>query len=441
MDNKLKRNLESYQRRTQEFESLYQHDDPQILVIYWMQIIFDNQVETQTVEMAWQYLQCFCEESIYKATRKVFYNDKYQQDKRYELMLSGLFIARQFVYNSEEFKVVINKYDPNKGLFEYYIKAVLENVIKHKLGLKFSTWRRLIKCSEKQLNQALANNGINNGLITKIQFARTFFKDVYTHHRIANNVARKLGDKYPDPLESDYEESVKIYNEHRVLPSSPDEVFISQNITTETLKEWIKICNTSLSNYFNPESNVYNYQDNYTNNQKSKDADKINPLGLDLQLVIQRFSNLNATDKKIVILTYGFKMKQQDIGNIFSLTQTAISHRRLLELKYGQRIDDCQLTMKLNMTEEDLLKMINQIQGKLEQGLLKKLEKLVHDSLELALSAFSQKLIDNACLNLNICETDRNRLKLSISERKWQNPTIDIANSILDKIICTYRKT
>jgi hypothetical protein len=93
------------------------------------------------------------------------------------------------------------------------------------------------------------------------------------------------------------------------------------------------------------------------------------------------------------------------------------------------------------MTEEDLLKMINQIQGKLEQGLLKKLEKLVHDSLELALSAFSQKLIDNACLNLNICETDRNRLKLSISERKWQNPTIDIANSILDKIICTYRKT
>jgi predicted transcriptional regulator len=200
-------------------------------------------------------------------------------------------------------------------------------------------------------------------------------------------------------------------------------------------------------------------------------------------------------------------MKQQDIGNIFSLTQTAISHRvknikiefmdilieslyqsvtpetwinnyidnwlnklgdsyhkpldsnylrrilievvktldtsenRLLELKYGQRIDDCQLTMKLNMTEEDLLKMINQIQGKLEQGLLKKLEKLVHDSLELALSAFSQKLIDNACLNLNICETDRNRLKLSISERKWQNPTIDIANSILDKIICTYRKT
>ena len=154
VDNKLKRSLESYQRRTQEFESLYQHDDPQILVIYWMQIIFDNQVETQTVEMAWQYLQCFCEESIYKATRKVFYNDKYQQDKRYELMLSGLFIARQFVYNSEEFKVVINKYDPNKGLFEYYIKAVLENVIKHKLGLKFSTWRRLIKCSEKQLNQA-----------------------------------------------------------------------------------------------------------------------------------------------------------------------------------------------------------------------------------------------------------------------------------------------
>jgi hypothetical protein len=117
------------------------------------------------------------------------------------------------------------------------------------------------------------------------------------------------------------------------------------------------------------------------------------------------------------------------------------SENRLLELKYGQRIDDCQLTMKLNMTEEDLLKMINQIQGKLEQGLLKKLEKLVHDSLELALSAFSQKLIDNACLNLNICETDRNRLKLSISERKWQNPTIDIANSILDKIICTYRKT
>jgi DNA-directed RNA polymerase specialized sigma subunit len=507
VDNKLKRSLESYQRRTQEFESLYQHDDPQILVIYWMQIIFDNQVETQTVEMAWQYLQCFCEESIYKATRKVFYNDKYQQDKRYELMLSGLFIARQFVYNSEEFKVVINKYDHNKGLFEYYIKAVLENVIKDKLGLKFSTWRRLIKCSKKQLNQALANNGINNGLITKIQFALTFFKEVYIYNRIANNVARKSGDEYPKPLESDYEESVNSYNEHRVLPSSPDEVFISQNITTETLREWIKICNTSLSNYFNPESNVYNYQDNYTNNQKSKDADKINPLGLDLQLVIQRFSNLNATDKKIVILTYGFKMKQQDIGNIFSLTQTAISHRvknikiefmdilieslyqsvtpetwinnyidnwlnrlgdsyhkpldsnylrrilievvktldtsenRLLELKYGQRIDDCQLTMKLNMTEEDLLKMINQIQGKLEQGLLKKLEKLVHDSLELALSAFSQKLIDNACLNLNICETDRNRLKLSISERKWQNPTIDIANSILDKIICTYRKT
>ncbi|MFM7365837.1 MAG: hypothetical protein ACKO11_15345 [Cuspidothrix sp.] len=477
-DKDLKRNVD----KDEILSSLCKQNDPQNLVIFCKNITANDQLEHRE-QIAWQVLQCFCEESAYKATIQVFGNVNYNQ---HEMMLKGLFIARQFIYDLEKFKPVICKYDPKISSLRYYVQKVLENIIKDQLKLKFSKWRKLNKASKNELEKALLNYGIYKDLIVKIKFALKLFKQVYINNRIKNNITRKSGEKWPEPKISDYEECVQLYNSEIELKFYTDQDDNIQKITLETLQKWIDICNKALSDYDNIEKNITEYKDNVNPKEKKIDNPhrKINPLKLDLQLIIAQFRVLNTTKQKTLIYFYGFNMKSNKIGDIFSVGSTAILHRlknirkqfmdtlmktlyepsdreewaktyignwlinnyqkpvysnyfhcllmkaiktldvqeqHLLQKKFGQKTGYCQLTEESGMLEEDLVKMINRIKAKLEQAFLKEIERIIQRDLPKMLSTLSKDFIDRACLNLGFSEIEIAYLHLRISAREWSD--------------------
>jgi len=355
-DPDLKQNFKKYQDNHKVLQSLSPPDHRRILENFFINMGLNDQPAKEKwepenrIEIAWKHLQCFCEESAYKATKQIVgaiklgqknlqkedrnKDDLYQlstvipenYDKR-ELMLKALFVARDFIYHQEKFKQIISKYEPGKASLEYYVQGVLENVIKDNLNFKFSKWRRLKAASDRELEKSLLEYGVESYLITKIKFARKYFKQVYTMNRITNNVSRKSGDKYPEPETSDYEESVKLYNSERKQPFSPYEVSSSPEITTEELEKWIEICYKALSYRALHQATSNNYLDESVTSNKDgfpirdKSKYQITGLNLDFKPVIK----LDKRRQRILIYYYGFKMKQKDIAGIFSLTQSAIS--------------------------------------------------------------------------------------------------------------------
>ncbi len=484
----LKSNLDLYENTHTIFISLcHQENHSKAWVEFWINMALNDQPLKEEwepknrVQMAWQHLNCYCEESCYKATKQIFISEHSPN----ELMFQGLSIAQDFLYNQLQFQQVISKYDQEKSSLEYYFQKILENIIKDKLKFKFSKWRRVVKVSNRELEQALLKYGVKDYQIAQIKFARKYFNQVYMINKIANNPNRKLGDKWPEPEISDYAESVDFFNSVRMLPSSPYEVSSSPEITIEILKEWMEICIKALYNYNTLEkynaNNVYN-----VNDEQDDDQPKINLSKLDLKVINKKISILSKRQQKILIYHYGFKIKQDQIADIFLITQSAISHslrsmkkvlidallttlyrgnnpedwaknyvnnwldsnyqnpiysdcfhfalievvkkftiqeKELLQIKYGQKIDDYKIAIQLGILEQDLSKIINKTQAKLEKGFLSTIEQNIQDELPLILSIVSKKLINTACLNLNIF----------ISEGKYHN--METVNAVLEECL------
>lgn len=504
-----KLNFGLYEKNDEEFRRLCQQNNTQGIAIYFMNIILDDHLEKKQwelqnrVQMALQHLQYFFEAIAYEVTKDILRNWEFN---KLETMRKGLGYARIFIYNLEKIKPVIAKYNPAmRTLLRTYISQVLKNEIKDKLGFKLSKWRRLMKTTEKDLEIALLRCGYGKFLISQIKFVLfEFFKKSYRMNRIINNPTRKSGDIWPEAELLDYEESVKYYNSDRMLPYAPYEVSSSPDITIETLKEWIEICNKALYSYINIETNLGNvgYQDdniqdaeidNFKNEdnihiqeeiQTDNSQSEINPLKLDLSLVLAQFRALDTTKQKTLIYYYGFNMKSKNIGAIFSVGVTAILHRlknikkqfmdilmktlyepntreewakifidnwldnnyqkpvysnyfhyllmkaiktldvqeqHLLQKKFGQKTEDCQIAREFGILEEDLLTVINQIKAKLEQAFLKKLEEIIQCDLPAILFTLSKNLIDRACLHLGFSKIEIAYLDLRISARDWSD--------------------
>ncbi|BAY64601.1 hypothetical protein NIES22_47000 [Calothrix brevissima NIES-22] len=351
----LKRNIELYLSKHQQFAYLFsQQDHARGVVQFWIDMAFHDLPQKQDwepsdrVQKAWEHLKIYCESSCYEATKQVL-KDAYQS-QRSECWEEYLFICRCLIYSDTKFRHILAKYISTTSLLDTYITGVLIKTIKDEAGVaKFSKWRLLYKKSDKELKEALLRDGRYEPEISRLLFARKYFKLVYQVNKVQNPVNR-VSKKWPEPDSLDFAEAAQYYNAEKLLVCAPHEVAISANTTGEQLQAGMEICITALQNYpksITPRCSLDALKDagcefealepslisvdeleDCTHHQSSlmHQAEAI------LQ---QQLQALKPDQQEILLLYYGLRISQQQIANKFHVTQGAIAHRlQTIERKF-----------------------------------------------------------------------------------------------------------
>lgn len=351
----LKRNMELYQSRHEQFANLFnQKDSTREIVQFWIDMAFNDLPQQQDwepinrVAKAWEHLKIYCEKSCYEATKQVL-KDTWQAHIN-ESWEEYLFICRCLIYSDNKFRHILEKYNSRTSLLDTYITGVLIKTIKDEAGVaKFSKWRLLYKKSDKELKEALLRDGRYEPEISQMLFARKYFKLVYQMNKV-QNPATRVSKKWPEPDSSDFAEAAQYYNAEKLLVCAPHEVAISANTTGEQLKAGMEICITALQNYpksITPRCSLEALKDagcefdalelglisvdkleDCTHQQSSL----INQAEAILQ---QQLQALKPDQQEILLLYYGLRINQQEIAEKFHVTQGAIAHRlQTIERKF-----------------------------------------------------------------------------------------------------------
>jgi len=247
----LKRNIELYEKMNKRFASLCRRQDQGLgLAQFWQHIALNELQQPEDWEpanrrqLALEHLATYFEEKCYFAAKKVWKESREPSWEEY------LCIARLIIYDNLKLKEILKKYDSRAAKLDTYITKVLIKTIKHETDVgKFSCWRLLYKKSDKELKEALQRSGRNEPDISKLIFARKYFKQVYLVNKVKNPI-RQAGKKWPEPDQEDFEQSAQCYNAEKLLPSAPHEVSASSSfVTGKQIQTWMEICITALKNY------------------------------------------------------------------------------------------------------------------------------------------------------------------------------------------------
>lgn len=358
----LKRNIEFYKNRHEQFASLFnQQDNGRSIVQFWIEIAFNDQPikqewESQNrAETAWEHLKIYCESSCYRAAKEIL-KSAWKEDK-YECLEEYIFFARSLIYQETKFRHILAKYDATNSSLDTYITGVLLKTIKDEAGVaKFSKWRLLCKKSDKELKEALKINGNYEPEISKFIFARKYFKQVYQMNKV-QNPATRTGHKWIEPDGADFAETAKYYNAAKLLDSAPHEVYVSANTTAEQLKVWMEICITALQNYpksVTPRFSLSALQEvSPFVSQECSEVIELDLLSLEAEASENQGSLINLTEavlqqellslkpdqQEILLLYYGLGINQKEIAEKFAVTQSAIAYRlQTIERKFVKAV-------------------------------------------------------------------------------------------------------
>ncbi|MEA5516753.1 hypothetical protein [Nodularia sp. UHCC 0506] len=358
-DMKLKRNFKLYENNDEIFQYFCQQNDFQKLVIFWINIALNDQLEKKgwetenRVEMAWQHLRCFCEESCYWAANKLA-NKQKDSGLKHRLMEDCLDYAKDFIYDPIVFRKTIIQYNINNSFLQTYIQSILTNVIKNKQDnkvSKFSPMRMLYKESNSTLTAALARSGFSRSDISKMIFARKHWKSVYSIYFKDPSHRRKIGGILPEATYLDYEEAARLYNSEKMLPSTPVEVLLGQDITPQKLEIWMKSCISALLKYYQPQNisfeqlrgksrefgdkgdkfeyELRKYTPGLNEYNETRYFQENNNLFYKINLAVKqklkdKLLSRKSLHLKRIILYYGFEFNQEQIAEKLSVHQTTI---------------------------------------------------------------------------------------------------------------------
>ena len=250
----LKRNLELYANRHQDYAALCRQSDAETGVLqFWMGMALNDRPPRRAWEpkyrreLAWQHLMAYAEKSCYHAAKKIWDNDRDGSWQEY------LALAQNLIYEVSRFKAILLDYDSLQSSLETYLQIVLVHAIKNETkASKFSRWRLLCDKSHKELAEALSRAQYREPEISRFVCARKSFIPIYEMNKRQNPSERKKrrGNKrVPEPDRQDFEEAARDYNAKKSHPKSPHEVAVGSDITGEELQKWMELCIAALHNY------------------------------------------------------------------------------------------------------------------------------------------------------------------------------------------------
>ncbi|BAZ08540.1 hypothetical protein NIES4071_03450 [Calothrix sp. NIES-4071] len=341
----LKNNFDLYNNKHIKFTSQIHQSDAKEVIHFWIDMALYNQPIKEEwepdnrVQKAWEHIRFYCEECCYKAAIQVWKDDTSKSWEDY------IFLSRYLVYDFNRFEQILAKYNPDSSSIDTYITKILINTIKNQtLVAKYSHWRLLVQASDNKLKEALLRAGIYEPEISRIVFARKYFKQVYQMNKIQNPL-KETGKRWEEPDDNDFIEAANFYNTEKPLLSTPHEVSANGDVTSKELKGWMKNCITALYNYpksitpsFSIEAlqergNGIEYEALYTHDieEWAPQADSVKAIESALH---KQFLLLKHEQQKLLLLYYGLGLQQKQIAEIYEVTQGAIARRlQTVEIK------------------------------------------------------------------------------------------------------------
>jgi len=247
----LRRHLELWAQKDPEFAGLLdEQDGGNDVAVFLVNIAVNNPQPSADREqvnrklLATECVAAYLEEQCYWAAIEVWEAQKERSWDEY------IYIARDFVYDSDKILGVLKKYNHLNGALNAYVKPVLVRVIKNEVKVgKFSDWRLLSQTSKKYLKEALSAAGYQELYISCFLFVQHKFKHVYLINKIKAST-RKRGDKWPQPNDEDFAETAAHCNADRQLSGASHEIAVGlPTLDGQQVKEWLKICIQALRYY------------------------------------------------------------------------------------------------------------------------------------------------------------------------------------------------
>lgn len=338
-DRRLAQSLQKHQPEIQSFAVSQNFTEDEVATLrFWIEQLavcksnlpVDRHQKVQ--ELAFRHLTAYCEESCYEAVRHL--SQKNQQISWDEYLCN----ARLTIQRRDFLTPLLEKYDAELASLKTYLQKVLINQLRDQLSVgKQSRWRRLYKASDKELREALQNEGIVEPALSQMMFARQQFKPGYLMNKV-KNPDRNRQARWPEPDQLDFIEAAKCYNVGRQLPSAPDEVFMStQDSSADDICRMLEGCITALYRYSYaaiPAASVETlFEDTGYEPTAPSSATEENTVDLLsdalLKQVDQAWSkqvnHLSCEYKQVLLLLYGFGWKQSQIATYLKVNQGTVS--------------------------------------------------------------------------------------------------------------------
>ncbi len=345
----LKRNMELYQQMNHVFSKLCsQRDKGTGLALFWRNVLLNEAQPTSYWEpknkghLAWEHLASYFEEKCYWAAKQICQGqDETSSWEEY------FYLAKVMIYNSVKLREILLKYDFNKANIETYVLEILEKNIKAEAEInRFSRWRLLCKKSDVELKEALQIMGHSQPQIFQLLFARKYFKQVYLFNKIKNS-NRKIGKKWLDPEQEDFEKAAQCYNAEKMLPSAPHEVSANSSyVTSEQIQASMELCIFALQNYPKSVLPQFSIDALQTIGREAKSEVKEDISELEVQDVLvaelledeqqdltkatnsallRQLESMKPDYQKLLLLYYGFGLSQQQLAANLGLNQSSVS--------------------------------------------------------------------------------------------------------------------
>lgn len=341
----LKNNFDLYKTKHVKLTSLVNKNyEPKEVIHFWIDMALYNKPVKEEwepdkrVEKAWEHIRFYCEECCYRAAIQVWKDDTSKSWEDY------IFLSRYLVYDFSRFEQILAKYNPDSSSIDTYITKILVNTIKNQtLVAKYSHWRLLVHAGDNKLKEALLRAGIYEPEISRIVFARKYFKQVYQINKIQNPI-KPAGKRWEEPDDNDFIEAANIYNTEKQLSSTPHEVSVNGDVTSKELKVWMKTCITALYNYpksITPSFSIEALQESGNEIEYNSAPSTIEDWGYQansvkqIELALQKqFLLLKHEQQKLLLLYYGLGLPQKQVAEIYEVTQGAIARRlQTVEMK------------------------------------------------------------------------------------------------------------
>ena len=365
----LKRNLQLYRDRHEEYSLLNRQPDAEKLLLkFWLNLVFNDRSPQaaweppQRKELAWLHLTAYCQDACYTATRQVWGKN---QEKPWPEYLD---FARHLVCDRAKLGKLLLEYDSSQAALKTYLEKVLINTIKNDAKVsRYSPWRLLCKKGDRELRGALSRAQYTEAEIVRYLAARKFFLPIYKINQLKNPSQRSQ--TLPPPDSADFEEAAKHYNAEKYESSTDHEVSTGPNIDGQELKLWMERCIEALQSYprsIVPRLSIEIFQ------ERGYELEDSNSPGLEGIIDEPQFGqasgqaglgfrpevenifrdlarSLQASQQKSILLYYGFGLTQKEVEAICQVSQSGLSRRltnfkkkflqSLLELSQpGQRI-------------------------------------------------------------------------------------------------------
>ena len=477
----LKRNLQLYRDRHEGYSVLNQQPDAEkLLVKFWMNLVRGDRSPqaawepAKREELAWLHLTAYCQDACYSATRQVWAKNQEKPWQEY------LYFARCWVCDRTKLEKLLLEYDSSQAALKTYLEKVLINTIKNDAKVsRFSAWRLLCKKGDRELRGALARARYGEPEISRYVAARKCFLPIYKINRLQNPSQRTdksaaRSQTLPPPDSADFDEAARHYNAHKSESSAAHEVSTGQDINGEELKLWMERCIEALQNY--PKSIVprlsievfeesgYEFEDSSSPGlEEIIDEPDLGQAGPGLRPEIESafrelVHSLKPSQQEVILLYYGFRLTQKQIGAISQISQSALSRRlasfknkflqallklgqpsqrvpqyiaewlqhhyqapnrsdllevalveahktlsdrdrQVLRLRYGERVASETAALQLG---EEADRSLEQAIYKLEKALLQKIQKWTKEYVQLWLENFYGLIAKSACHNLQV---------------------------------------